>query len=255
MKKSIGFVSLFIAFLLSSGITIYVFDKYLNENSSNVMASVSDLEITEENTVKKPISTLCDPFCIVEKENLIEKNIFEDLDFSHRNAYAINKFHELGLIRGYEDGTFKPDANLNRVELLSVVLDSIDADFSGQILENCFKDVKTEWFAAHVCYAKNHGIVSGFPDDTFKPGNNVTRSEALKITLEAFGFDKDLISEDYVLEYLDVNPGDWVSPYLYMAQNSSVVSKNGRFGPNNAITRAEFVQLIYDVMVYRNLIQ
>ncbi len=256
MKKSIGFVSLFVAFVLTSGLSIIFFNNFLTENSDKVRASVvlDGEKVLRNDNLRTPVGNLCDPFCIVEK---LDKSdlIFEDLDFSHKNAFAINKFYENGLIKGYSDGTFKPNDKMNRVEVLTVVLDSIDADFSSQFLDNCFSDVKNEWFSAYVCYAKNHNIVSGFTDGSFKPSSFVTRSEALKITLEALGFDKNDYNPDSELKLLDISSSDWVVPYLYLAQNANIVSKTGRFGGNNHITRAEFIQLIYNAMIYRGLLE
>ncbi|MDX9970855.1 MAG: S-layer homology domain-containing protein [Candidatus Gracilibacteria bacterium] len=254
MKKSIGFVSLFVAFLFTSAISVYVFNNYMNENAESVLASVADFNPSESD-LKAPISNLCDPFCIVAKEDGSSDIYFEDLESDHKNAYAISVFYDLGLIKGYSDGTFRPENNLNRAELLAIVLDSVDADFSGQLLENCFKDVKNEWFSAYVCYAKNHNIVAGYSDGNFKPGNNVTRAEALKITLSAFGFDIDEVPEDATISYNDAKISDWYGPYLYLGSKESIVSKDGRFNGGMAITRAEFVQLIYNTMHAKGLIQ
>jgi hypothetical protein len=254
MKKSIGFVSLFVAFLITSALTVYVFNNYMNENAESVLASVSDYKESNSDFLS-PEDNLCDPFCIVRSEKQEDKQIFEDMTLKHKNAYAVSVFHDLGLVKGYEDGNFLPDNNLNRVELLSVVLDALDADFSGQILEGCFKDVKDEWFSAYVCYAKNHNIVNGYSDGNFKPANNVNRAEALKITLNAFGFDASEAGSDFELEYSDVSVSDWYAPYLFLAKEAGIVSRNGIFEPNRTITRAEEVQLLYNTMHYRGLIQ
>ncbi len=254
MKKSIGFVSLFVAFLFTSAISVYVFNNYMNENADSVLASVSDFS-DSESKLPAPVSSLCDPFCIVAPDTSFGELAFEDVDLKHKNAYAISVFYDLGLIRGYNDGTFKPENNLNRAELLAIVLDSLDADFTGQILENCFKDIKNEWYSAYVCYAKNHNIVSGYSDGNFKPGNNVTRAEALKITLGAFGYDVDDVPLDATVSYLDATVSDWYAPYLYLGAKDGIVSKDGRFGGNTTITRAEFVQLIYNTMHVKGLIQ
>jgi hypothetical protein len=269
MNKNFLSVSLIIAFVLSSAFVLIIDGAFFDKNSDYVQASVMDsvlednlLELTDfelediasdiDLDLKEPIGNMCDPFCIVEKEESTAI-IFEDLDFSHKNAYAIKKFYDEGFIKGFSDGTFKPSNNLNRAELLAIVLDASDADFSGQVLEDCFKDVKKEWYSAYVCYAKNHGIVQGFSDGTFRPANNVTRAEALKIALETFGFDKDLIG-DFEITHLDFSLNDWFASYVEMAKESNVVSKMGRFGGNNPINRADFVQLMYNVMYSRGLL-
>lgn len=249
MKKSIGFVSLFLAFVITSSMSVYFFNNYLKENADEVVASVVSSDLPS------PSPTKCDPFCIVEPVEKSNEVIFEDVDFSHKNALAISVIHDFGLIKGYSDGTFKPENKLNRAELLAITLDALDADLSGQVLESCFKDVKDEWYSAYVCYAKNNGIVSGYSDGYFRPGNPVNRAEALKITLLAFGYDISQVPEDMGVSYLDVESSHWILPYLYLGGNDSIVSKDGRFVPSADITRAEFVQLIYNTMQNLDLLQ
>ena len=54
--------------------------------------------------------------------------------------------------------------------------------------KNCFADVREEWFAPFVCAAARETIVGGFGDGTFRPAQNITMIEAIKVVVRAFGF-------------------------------------------------------------------
>ena len=86
-----------------------------------------------------------------------------------------------GFIEGYSDGRFKPNDNINRAEALTILLRVANADVdvlgSGQN-QGEFSDVdKEDWFYTYTTYARNNGIVEGYSDGTFGPGNNVSRAE------------------------------------------------------------------------------
>ncbi|MBD3360686.1 hypothetical protein GF366_02690, partial [Candidatus Peregrinibacteria bacterium] len=108
---------------------------------------------------------------------------FPDVRENHKNQEAVNYLKEIDIIAGYPDGTFKPDGEINRAELTKMIVAS-KTDPDGQIYKNCFPDVKEEWFAPFICYAKENNWVEGYPDGTFKPEQNINRVEALKIIFE-----------------------------------------------------------------------
>ena len=108
---------------------------------------------------------------------------FSDVSSDHLNYDAINYVQQNGIVNGYPDGTYKPDEFINRAEFTKIV---IEASFPGQALgSNCFPDVTAEWFSKYVCFAKGQGIISEYPDGTFKPGNNVAFSEDSKIIVNS----------------------------------------------------------------------
>ena len=113
---------------------------------------------------------------------------FPDVPTSNQNAVAIDYLAEVGTISGYSDGTFKPTAEINRAELMKILVGS-PFDLDPQIHKDCFPDVKSEWFAPYVCYAKKKGWVSGYPDGSFQPANKVNRAEGLKMIYNAREFD------------------------------------------------------------------
>ncbi len=105
----------------------------------------------------------------------------EELAFRRQVIYTAAHF---GVTSGYGDGTFKPNANVNRAEAVKILI--LAAQFtpsasSGAVLS--FSDVREEsdWFAPYVKTAAEREIVRGFPDSTFRPDQPITRAEAAKI--------------------------------------------------------------------------
>lgn len=93
--------------------------------------------------------------------------------------------YEEGIVDGYDDGTFQPDAPVNRAEALKILFNASrlqpfdDTDYSGT-----FTDVrKNDWFETYVNDALTYEFVEGYDDGTFRPGQPITRAEAAKIVL------------------------------------------------------------------------
>jgi len=106
-----------------------------------------------------------------------------------RYSESVTYLRARGVIKGYDDGTFKPQNPINRAEFLKIVFHarSSTEPVSGG---GCFSDVPEDaWFAPFVCAAKRRGIIGGYPDGTFKPEQTVNIAEALKMVLQAYGTD------------------------------------------------------------------
>ena len=106
---------------------------------------------------------------------------------------AVDVLSELGIIKGYEDGTFKPENNITRAEFDAVVYRLITADVDTATLTSPtkFSDVKaTDWFSGYVNYTAtlNPIVINGYPDGTFKPQNNVTKAEAATMVVRSLGY-------------------------------------------------------------------
>lgn len=128
---------------------------------------------------------------------------FRDVPSDHSNAEAIAYVKEHGIVEGYVDGTYKPDATINRAEFVKILVGAynkqleedgiawedsrcivaLDPEIGGP-----FSDVPTTaWYAGFVCRANSQGFVSGYPDGTFRPANSINFAEAAKILSNAYG--------------------------------------------------------------------
>lgn len=120
---------------------------------------------------------------------------FSDVGEDNERLGVIQFAFEQGLVGGYADGTFHPERVINRAEILKLVSHffgiELDSDLRGEALlahfgltENPFSDVDLEaWYAPYILHAYANGVVSGYGDGTFGPGNEVTYAEFLKIAV------------------------------------------------------------------------
>jgi len=115
---------------------------------------------------------------------------FNDVHWSHLNNKAITNLYNSNIVRGYSDGTFKPQKNISRAEMLKILVEARFLNKNSSELEtfsssNCFQDSNpNKWFNKYLCWAKNAGWVDGFENGTqFRPDKPVTLVEALKLAL------------------------------------------------------------------------
>ena len=133
----------------------------------------------------------------------------------------IEKLISWGAVAGYPDGTFKPSNSTNRAEMAKIIAEAFDLTIPS-LTENPFPDVpKNEWFAPFVAAVKNAGIVSGYSDGTFRPGNSINRAEALKMAIAATGQSAPASS---VEQFSDVPTNAWYARFVALAKTNSIVS-------------------------------
>lgn len=127
---------------------------------------------------------------------------FSDLSSDDPSLEAIEWMAEEDIVGGYPDGTFQSTNPINRAEFMKIVVESIIDNPTGS---NCFPDVGEEWFAKYVCYAKEIGLISGYPDGTFKPANEINFAEASKVITKALEIEGITLEENdpWYREYVE----------------------------------------------------
>lgn len=116
------------------------------------------------------------------------------------------------------------------------------------IYQNRFKDVKHNYWAAEPIHMiADMGVITGYPDGTFKPGANVTRAEAIVMIIRFLdsvgGFELDPTIDS---TFSDLPNTNWAKTHIMSAVNLGIISgyKDGTFKPNNPITRAELSAIL-----------
>ena len=169
---------------------------------------------------------------------------FYDLDSSHKNKLAITTLNDLEIISGYPDGSFKPENTINRAELLKILVGGKGLQPKLKNYNNCIPDVKEEWFAPYVCYAKESEWVSGYPDGTFQPARTVSKVEAIKMVVNANEYNlKDASNEEL---FNDTDQTSWYAPYLKVAKKKKLIEEDGDiFEPSGNMTRGAVSENIF----------
>lgn len=181
------------------------------------------------------------------KPNNEVPSIFTDVLLNNQNYDAIFYLKNKGIINGYADGTFKPNNDVNRAELLKIIIEGMNLKPDVNEFSECFKDIKTEWFAPYICYAKSVRWVNGYPDGTFKPAQTVNKVEAIKILLNSQG----IILPDSVEEkpFDDVNINDWFAPFVTKAKQLDILEETGpTFEPSKGMTRGSISENLYRLL-------
>jgi len=199
--------------------------------------------------------------CLLVQQTAYAKS-YPDVSANHKNAKSIAALSDQGIINGYANGEFHPDGLINRAEAVKIL---VGTKFDKSIIEKAldrhkelrhryviFPDVKIgEWFGKYVEMAYQNKIVKGYPDNTFKPGNNINFAEALKVILESYKVDyNSLAFKDNPL--LLVKREDWFAPYFTYAQEYNLINQNKFYHPGQLITRGEFVEIIYRLQTVIN---
>ena len=113
-------------------------------------------------------------------------------------AEAVAVLDGMGVFKGYEDGSFKPENKITRAEVATIIYriytqDLAKNDKSGLYATyNKFSDMAgAGWAAGYIGYCANAELVKGYPNGTFQPFGNVTGYEVLTMILRAIGYDKN----------------------------------------------------------------
>ena len=122
----------------------------------------------------------------------------DDKDVSADYAEAVAVLNGMDVFKGYEDGSFKPQGNITRAEVATIIYriytgDVAKSDKSGLYATyNKFSDMTgAGWAAGYIGYCANAELVKGYPDGTFKPSGKITGYEVLAMILRAVGYDKN----------------------------------------------------------------
>lgn len=133
----------------------------------------------------------------------------------HKYEEAIQYICDNKIVNGYDDGTYKPDRTINRAELLKIIIEAVFVDeFEIYANTDCFNDVPSnEWYTKYVCFAKEEGIVIGYFGDIFKPAQEISFVEALKIAMVGFVYDfeeatpwyKDIVIQASIFNFIPLD--------------------------------------------------
>lgn len=155
-------------------------------------------------------------------------NTFTDVPKGYWAANYIGYMQQFGIITGYSDGSFRPDAPVTRAEFAAI------ASRFEKLTEGSksFTDVPdTYWAARYINFAATRGWVTGYSDGTFKPENTITRAEVAAVTCRLLERSAD---QSYIRSHLnelrtfaDMTESHWAYWYAMEAANGHDYTKSG----------------------------
>jgi hypothetical protein len=158
----------------------------------------------------------------------------------HKYESAIWFVYNNEIVNGYEDGSYQADKTINRAELLKIIIEAVyDDEFESYKNTDCFSDVPVnEWYTKYVCFAKAGGIVEGYSGNKFKPAQEITFVEALKIAMVGFRH-----------EFEQSDP--WYKNLVEQASNNNFIPLDvSEF--NQDFTRGQMAELITRILKFES---
>lgn len=152
-----------------------------------------------------------------------------------RSCYeAVMRLGDLGIVSGYEDGSFLPDNTITRAEFARIIVSAMnketEAKSTGYI--SSFADVEGGlWSAPYINYVSSQEIVAGYSDGSFQPNKTISFAESLTIILRVLGYKEDSVGYFWPNNYVD-------------AARSLGISEGLGYDAGTAITRGDAAIMI-----------
>lgn len=156
----------------------------------------------------------------VRDENLTKTNRYSDVTRADWYNTAVSTLSSMGIITGYPDGTFRPNAAITRAEFAAI---AARFDSNGDKTTAKFSDIATHWAKDEISIAYNNGWITGYPDGTFGPQRDITRAETMTLVNRVLNRQPE--TEDDLLPNMTVwtdnaNPKAWYYLAVQEATNS-----------------------------------
>ena len=161
--------------------------------------------------------------------NLTKTNGYTDVASDAWYNTAVSTMTKAGIVDGYPDGTFRPDAPITRAEMAKIISLFAKLDKS----ESRFSDIAGHWAEAYIRLAAGNGWIAGYPDGTFGPQRNITRAETATMINRVLdrvpSEESHLLSRGVMQIWPDANPGDWFYFAMQEATNSHDYERNAKW--------------------------
>ena len=153
--------------------------------------------------------------------------------FPDTTAKEVTVLSGLGVINGYPDGTFKPANIVTRAEMAKMIIVALGLEDFAVATTSPYSDMwQASWAQGFVSYATSLGIITGYPDGTFKPNQTVSYNEASAMIVRALG---------YTSEFL---PGEWPAEWVVKAKTLGILDGITAATAAGA-TRGDIAKMLY----------
>lgn len=162
------------------------------------------------------------------------------------NKSAILKLNYAGVLKGYSDGTFRPEKQVTRAEFAKVAVLAMgytDDQVKLYKGKTNFSDLSAnDWASGYVNLAVSKGIMRGYKDGTFKPNNPVVVAEVLTVFVQGLKITVESSSS-----------GQWYQPYLLEANKAGIYdTKESPTAPATRDVIAKFADKFMETPIYNS---
>ncbi len=166
---------------------------------------------------------------------------FPDVRHTHTNYEAIMHLAELGVIAGYDDGTFCPEKEITRTEFCALMARTLGYNKDTYIIKDVpFDDVaENYWGRAYISFCFEMGLINGMEEGVFAPADKVTMAQIAKMSVCAVGKETDAKA---------LKGEKWYSGYVDVAEQCGLLDKTDQQPDENAV-RANVAQVVYNMVM------
>lgn len=180
-----------------------------------------------------------------------EVKIFKDISSSHWAYKYIAKLTELGYLKGYTDGTFKPDRPVLRTEFVSVFVNVMNIHVKS-VVTLLYEDLKSDNWAFRYAVSADRYFPGFYINGKyyFKPNDPVKREDVAAALVRYYNYDINIDTTELDNLFSDaylITPG--LRPYVLQAyKHGLMLGSDGKFNPRQSLTRAEIAALFYRIL-------
>ena len=185
-----------------------------------------------------------------EVEENTDNIFYVDIDNSFWGYKIIKELSRKDIIKGYDDGSFRPNKYMTRGEF-AVILDR-SFDIPESISNKTFVDVEpNSWYGESIYKLMDIGIVNGYEGGIFRPDEEITREELIKMLVGFLEYRDKKVIESNKTSFKDINSvSKWAKPYILKANNQKLINgyEDNTIRAKNNATRMEVINIIYKAM-------
>ena len=166
----------------------------------------------------------------VRDANYTRENNFTDVSADAWYCSAVSTLSAMGILSGYPDATFRPNASITRAEFAAIAT-RFDAD--GDKTPASFDDIANHWAKDEIAVAANNGWVNGYEDGSFRPQNNITRAETMSLVNRVLNR-KPETAEDLLSDMVTFTDNADTNAWYYLAVQEATNSHYNTNKENSA---------------------
>jgi len=178
------------------------------------------------------------------------KPSYPDVPATHWSSGNIQIMKAEGIMIGDVSGTFRPDAFITRAETATLLLRMLKVAPFNNLTSSSFKDVSaTNWAIGYIESMQKYGLITGYPDGTYKPNAHILRSEFTAIADRALG--REISKSSQVtglgkdIRWPDVPVSHWAYLYILEASTPHTVEQVNRLN-RNIVLKSKTIPLLSD---------
>jgi S-layer homology domain. len=192
--------------------------------------------------MKQWLSTLVTVACVLSLlSNAAQAAVYDrfpDVPEDAEYAYAVNSLAELGVFTGDENGRFNPDNTITRAEFATIMVRLLgEEERAKNVSASNFSDVPaSHWANGYIAIAVEYGLVSGYGNGKFGPGDTLTYEQAIAMLVRYMGLEEQAQTQ-----------GGWPQGHVSIAEDLDITTNTSiRIG--EVVTRQQMAILIYNTI-------